>query len=121
MLMLAKLIGVAIIAMGTVIAINGKAFTAMLDFWKKGKNMYLAGILRLAFGTLFVYISHLCRLPAVMSVLGILTIIGGVLIFVMGPKKILAMIEWFQKMPPLMTRAAGLVAIMVGALIVYSI
>ena len=121
MLIFAKLIGIIIIAMGTIITLNGKAFTAMLNFWKKGKNIYAAGIIRLAFGALFISIAHACRLPMVISVLGILMIMGGVLIFIIGPKRILAILERFQKMPPLMARLAGLVAIAVGALIVYSI
>ncbi|MCX5678678.1 MAG: hypothetical protein NTY76_06180 [Candidatus Omnitrophica bacterium] len=121
MLILAKLIGTVIIVMGTAIAISEKVFIDMMNFWKKGNNIYAAGAIRLIFGALFISIAHACRFPKVISVLGILMIIGGVIIFIIGPKKISAIFEWFQKSPPIIMRLAGLLAIAIGALIVYSI
>ncbi|MBN1526847.1 MAG: DUF2065 family protein [Candidatus Omnitrophica bacterium] len=121
MVILARALGVVIVAMGTLIAINPLAFKGMINFWKKGKNIYIAGALRLFFGTLFIFVSSRCRFPLAISILGVLMIIGGIAIFLIGPERIRTMFAWWEQRPPLLMRLMGLIALVVGALVIYSI
>jgi len=119
MIILAKIIGCAIVAMGTAIAINPNTFKVVINFWRRGKNVYLAGALRIIFGVIFLLVAPLGRLPAVISVLGVLMIIGGIVIFVIGPERIQAIFDWWGKKPPSVMRLMGIVAFSIGILILY--
>lgn len=121
MLMLARFIGLVIIAMGTVITLNPNVFKAMINFWRQGKKIYIAGVVRLTFGIIFLLAAPECRLPGVVSILGVLMIIGGIIIFVIGPQRIQTIFGWWEKRPPLFMRLMGLIALAIGALILYSV
>ena len=121
MVLLARCIGAVIMGMGLTIAINPAMFKAMLNFWKTGNRVYVAGVMRLIFGAIFLMAAPHCRLSGVVTILGILVIIGGIMIFVIGPKRILPIFAWWETKPPMVMRFMGLVAVSIGALVLYSI
>lgn len=121
MIILAKLIGFVIVTMGLIIALNPDTFKAVINFWKQGKNLYVAGAMRLAFGVIFIMVAPECRLSWFISVMGILMIIGGIVLFAIGPKRILAIFDWWEKKPLLLIRVIGLMALALGGFILYSI
>lgn len=121
MLILARFIGIVITGMGVGLALNPKVFKVIINFWKQGKKVYIAGIVRLVFGTIFLLIAPACKLPAVISVLGALMIIGGIIIFLIGPVRMQNIFSWWEKKPPLIMRLMGLIALTIGALVLYSI
>ena len=121
MFILARLLGVVAIVIGVVVALNPIMINKMLEFWKRGKNVYLAGAARLIFGVMFLVIAPGCRYTLIVTILGALMLIGGVIVFVLGPVKIRPIFEWFGKMKPVAARLMGLVALLIGCLIVYSI
>jgi uncharacterized protein YjeT (DUF2065 family) len=121
MLILARILGFVVVMMGLVISVNPKAFTAMLNFWAKGNRIYLAGALRLAFGAIFLSISAACRLPGVVTALGVLMIIGGFAVFIIGPLRIQTVFAWWQKRPSAILRLMGAVAVLIGLAIIYSV
>lgn len=121
MLILARFIGVVIIGMGMAIASNPKIFAVIINFWKHGKRIYMAGIVRLAFGAIFLSVAPRCRLPLIVSVLGALMVLGGITIFILGPARIQKIFIWWEKRPPLLMRVMGVVALAIGALILYSV
>ena len=90
------------------------------DFFGKGKRIYLAGIIRLALGIIFLLAASTCRWSKVVAVIGILTLLGGILIFVLGPKRINAMIAWFNQKSPVVLRLMSILVIAIGILIISS-
>jgi hypothetical protein len=118
---LAKIVGVAIIFIGAIVLVKPAVFGVILNFWKKDKNVYLAGVIRLTFGAIFLLAASSCRLPVVITVFGVLMIIGGILIFALGPKRLSAIFDWWQNKPAFIVRLLGFVAFAMGSLIVYSI
>ncbi|MBN2456016.1 MAG: hypothetical protein JXB29_05695 [Sedimentisphaerales bacterium] len=44
---------------------------------------------------------------------------GSLLIFVLGPARVRLIIQWWQSKPIALLRAAGLIAIAFGAIIIY--
>ena len=121
MVIIARLIGVFIVGMGTLIALNPRVFKAILNFWKKDKRIYLAGIARLTFGAIFLLAAPACRLPALVSTLGILMIIGGILIFIIGPARMQVIFGWWEARPLVAMRLMGLIALAIGAIVLYSV
>jgi uncharacterized membrane protein HdeD (DUF308 family) len=120
MVIIVKLIGVVIVGMGTLITLNPGVFKAVINFWKKDKRIYLAGVARLVLGAIFLLASPACKLPVVMATLGVLVIIGGILIFVIGPARMRTIFSWWEARPPVAMRLMGLVALAIGATVIFS-
>jgi hypothetical protein len=121
MLILVKIIGIIIAAIGLAVLLSPKVMKQIIDFWKKGMKPYLAGIIRIAIGLVFLSAAKESRLPIVITVLGILVIIKGVLLFILGLERIRKILDWWDKQPALLMRFLGLLALGVGLLILYSV
>jgi len=121
MVVLVKLIAILIIAIGIVFLLNPKALKQYAAFWTQGKRIYMGGILNLLFGVLFLSVASQCRLGGVMIVMGIISLAKGAMIFISGPEKMKAMLSWWSKKRPAAARGMALVAIGIGALLLYSI
>jgi len=118
---LVKLIGLIIVVMGAVILLNPVAMRWLIDFWKEGKRIYLVGLLRLLIGIILLLAASQCKLPGVVTTLGILILLGGLLIFLLGLEKVRSMLDWWSKKPPAALRLMGSIALAIGLLLFYSV
>lgn len=121
MLILVKLIGLLIVAMGIIFLLSPKVLKQYIAFWKQGKKIYALGVLRLLIGVVFLLTASQCRLVGVILTLGILILLKGIAIFVLGLEKIKSMLDWWGRKSPLVFRLLSLVALAIGALILYSV
>lgn len=120
MLILVRAIGLMILGMGLTIAADPRAFSMIINFWKEGKRIYGAGAARLIFGCIFLAAASGCRVPVVITSLGVLMLIGAAVVFAMGPDRIRGMLTWWEKKPPLFMRLTGLAPLTIGLLILHS-
>ena len=121
MLALVKLIAILIIAIGIVFLLNPKVLKQYAAFWTQGKRIYMGGILNLLFGVLFLSAASQCRSGGVIIAMGIISLIKGIMIFICGPEKMKAMLSSWSQKRPAAARLMALVAIGIGALLLYSI
>lgn len=121
MLLILKIIASIMIGMGSAVIYNPGVLKTVINFWKKDGRVYIAAVVRLIFGTIFILAARFCRLPEFMYILGVLMIIGAATIFFMGPSKIHKIFAWLEGRPGFFIRFLGLVPIAIGALIFYSI
>jgi hypothetical protein len=61
-----------------------------------------------------------CKLAWVVFTLGILSLLGSLLIVILGKDRVRARIIWWAERPALVMRILGLVALAIGALLIYS-
>jgi len=120
MLILVRALGVVIVGMASAILFNPKLLKTVMNFWRQDKRIYLAGAIRIVFGTVLLMAAPLCRLSIFIYTLGGLMMIAGLSIFMISPEWIYKMLDWWQTKPPLVARLMGLVALSIGALILYS-
>ena len=120
MVIVVRLIGIFITVMGLVFALSPTGMKQVLDFFAKGKRVYLIGILRILFGIIFLLAASLCKWTEVIRVLGILFIIAGSFIFILGIRKVKSVVEWWSKKPALTLRLLSLVPVILGVLIIYA-
>ena len=120
MVILVKLFAIAIVVLGVVFLLSPKAIKQYMNFWAKGKNYYLAGILSILFSIVFLLAASQCKLPLVVAVLGIWSLIKGIVILVRGPEKLKSMIDWWMKRPIGVLRLTGFLALAIGVLLIYS-
>jgi hypothetical protein len=117
---LVRAIGVLIAILGLILVLTPKGIKAIFDFFAKGKRIYWVGLLRIAFGIIFLLASSVCRWPEVIRVLGVFFIIAGSLIFILGIRKVKSVLEYWSKKPPLLLRFLSLLAVAFGILIIYA-
>lgn len=115
-----KSLGILFAIIGIVYLLRPDLIKWLMDFFKKGNRIYFAGVLRFALAVVFLVGARDCRYFWVIFAFGILFLIGGLLIFTLGPEKIRRMFDWYQGQPTLVFRAIALIVLVVGAIIIYS-
>ena len=113
-------LGIVIVVVGIVYLLRPDVMKWLLEFFKKGKRIYLAGLLRLALAVIFLLGARECDITWVIVVFGILFLMGGVLIFILGPEKLRRILDWYQKQSVLFLRVLAVIALAIGAVIIYS-
>lgn len=114
-----KIIGVVIIAFAVVSLLKPNALKSIVEFFKQGGRIYIIGLVRLALAVLFLLAARECDITWVIVVFGILFLISGLLIFMLGPKKLRTMIEWFQRQSSVLLRIIAAITLAVGLIIIY--
>ena len=115
-----KILGLVIVAIGIVYIIKPSVMNRIIEFFKKGKRLYIAAPLRLALAVVFLLGARECRYFWVIFALGILFLITGILVLVLGPKKLTPMLEWWLKQPTLLLRLIALITVVFGVIIIIS-
>ena len=115
-----KIIGIVIAAAGIVYLLKPDVMKRIMEFFKQGKRIYFAGLLRLVLAVIFLLAARECDITWVIVLFGILFLMGGVLIFILGPEKIRRILDWYQKQSVLFLRLLALIALAIGAIIIYS-
>lgn len=120
MLILVRLIGIFIVGMGMTFLLKPKMLKQFVAFLEKGRRLYLVGTLRIFIGIILLLAASQCRLVGVVVTLGILALIGGITIFALRLERIKSMLSWWNRRSLLVLRLMGLIALALGALLLYS-
>ena len=115
-----RLVGVICVAVGILYMLRPDVPRRLMEFFKKGSRMYLVGVIRFALAVVFLVGADRCRHKWVIVGFGIVFLISGLLVFMLGAKRLRAMTDWFGKRPALLLRVLGVIALAVGAVICYS-
>ena len=91
------------------------------EFWKKGKRIYAGAGLSALIGVIFLAAASQCAVAWVIKIFGILALAKGIALFALKPEKSIAMIDWWMGRPPELMRFMGIVAIAIGALLIYAV
>ena len=115
-----KSLGIVFVLIGIVYLLRPDVMKWLMEFFKQGKRIYFAGLIRFALAVVFLLGARECKRFWVIFAFGILFIIGGLLIFILGPEKIKSIIDWWQKQSILLFRVIALITLAFGAIIIYS-
>ena len=120
MVIVIKSLGIVFALVGIVYLLRPDIMKWLMEFFKQGKRIYFAGLIRFALAVVFLVGARECKRFWVIFALGLLFIISGMLVFIIPLEKIKAYISWWQKKSPLILRIMALIALAVGAIIIYS-
>ncbi|MHC4116360.1 MAG: DUF2065 family protein [Planctomycetota bacterium] len=115
-----KSLGILIALMGVAYLLKPVIIKRLMNFFKKGRRIYLPGLLRFALAVVFFLGARECRYFWVIFASGIIFLIDGLLIFTLGPERIRRILDWCEEQPMLIFRVIGLVVLAFGAVIIYS-
>lgn len=119
MVLLIKLFGIVIVVLGIIFMLKEDALRSYIAFWKNEKRLKLGGIIAFLFGIVFLMAAPECRITWLVIVLGIWSMIKGVLLFAISPKKLFDYFDWWGKKSFSSIRYLGIVAIAFGVLLIY--
>ncbi|MFH1719222.1 MAG: hypothetical protein ABIF19_17855 [Planctomycetota bacterium] len=115
-----KSLGVLFVLIGVAYLLRPDIIKGLMGFFKKGRRIYFAGVLRFALAVVFLTAATECRMPRVIGALGIIFLLSGVLIFLLGPERIRRILEWYEEQPTLIFRIIASVVAAVGMVIIFS-
>jgi uncharacterized protein YjeT (DUF2065 family) len=115
-----KIVGIIIVLIGILFLLKPDIMKILMGFMKKGKRIYLAGLLRFVLAVIFLLGASECNYKWIIAAFGILFLLSGLLIFAIGPEKIRRMFDWYQDQPALIFRVIAGIVLACGAVIVYS-
>ena len=106
--------------MGIAYLLRPDIIKLLIGFFKKGKRIYFAGLLRFALAVVFLIAARECRYPWIIIASGLIFLTGGLLIFLLGPEKIRRILDWYEEQPALIFRVIAVVVLIFGAIIIFS-
>lgn len=113
-----KIIGIVFVAMAVLYLLKPDIIKWLMEFFKKGRRIYFAAVIRLALAVVFLLAARGCKNFWVIFVFGLVFLISGLLIFLLGSRRVGSIIEWWQRQSDLLFRILSLVVLAVGAIII---
>jgi uncharacterized protein YjeT (DUF2065 family) len=115
-----RVIGIVFVFMTIVYFLKPDIMKRLMEFFKQGRRIYFAALLRLVLAVVFLLAARQCNRFWIIFAFGVLFIISGLLIFILGPEKVKSYINWWQRQPLVLLRIMALVGLAIGAIIIYS-
>ena len=115
-----KSLGILFVLIGIAYLLQPDILKILMSFFKKGKRIYMAGLVRFALAVVFLLAATECRQPEIIGAFGILFLLSGLLIFGLGPETIRRIFDWYEEQPTLVFRIIASVVIVVGAIVIFS-
>ena len=112
-------IGIVIVLMGLLYLIKPSVLQALMRFFKKGRRIYFAALLRFVLAVIFLLGARESGVPIVITVFGIIFLASGLTIFLTGAKRINRILEWYLGQPTAILRVIALIVLAVGGVITY--
>jgi hypothetical protein len=118
----------AALIIGVVIVIQGLAGLAALDAFanlvrqiQEPPVLYLAAVVRVAFGVVLFLAAPRSRAPLALRTLGVLITIGGLLTPFFGVELARVILGWWSEGGPSVVRIWAAAAVAIGAFIIYAV
>ncbi len=98
----------------------GSIFT-FISGWSSKNGFWLAVLLRLVFGLSLWLAAPDTKLPEALRGLGAISIVGAAILPLVGYARFERMIAWWTRRPPFAMRLWSLLAVAIGALVLWSL
>ena len=120
MVIVIKSLGIVFVLIGIAYLLKPNILKTLMGFFKKGKRIYVAGLVRFALAVVFLLAATQCRKPRMIGAFGVLFLLSGVLIVILGHETIRRIFDWYEKQSSLVFRIIASVVVVVGAIIIFS-
>jgi len=90
-----RIIGTAIVALAILYILNPYSLRYLLNFFIKGKKIYIPALIRLAFSAAFFYAANQCKIPWLIIALAAVFLIDAMVILLMKLENLKNIIRWF--------------------------
>ncbi len=116
-----KLIGIVIVAAGVVYFVKPNLMKKVADFFAREKWIYVGGLLSFIIGIIFLRAASQCAISWLVILFGLMSLIKGILAFVLSKQKIKSLLNALTKKPLKTLRAIAIADIVLGVMLIYSV
>ncbi len=120
MTLLVTIVGALIVLIGLIGLVNPRKFISLVGRWQGASRLWSAALIRIALGVGFIIAAPSCRLPEVVRIIGIISLVAGVVIPFIGRRRFDSFIDWWLGMPTGVIRIWSLAAAVFGVVLVYA-
>ncbi len=120
MIMLVKLLGIVIVILTVTFIVKPEIMKQYMAFWKDKKKLYMGGGISILLGILLLLAAPQCTLPLVVTIVGIWAVVKGILIFALGPQKMISWMDTLSGKPVGILRLLVSISLAIGILLIYS-
>lgn len=117
---LAFVIGLLIIAVGTVGVVAPSMLLWIAQHVVTTFELYLISVVRIAVGVLLLAVASASRAPKTLRVLGAITVIAGIITPFLGVARVQAIANWVALQGSGLLRLTAVVALAIGGLLAYT-
>jgi uncharacterized membrane protein len=111
-------LGIVFVFVGMLHLIRPDVSKRIVEFFKKGKRVYFVGLIRFALAVVFLLGARECKVKWVIAVFGILFLISGLVIFMLGPKRLMPVLDWYQRQSSIVTRVIAVIILAAAVVII---
>lgn len=119
--LLALLIGLLLVVQGILGIVAPDVFVGSIRFMQTPPVLYVAAVLRVAFGVVLVCAAPGSRAPRFLRAFGFIIVIGGLLTPFVGVWASQHILDWWSAGGPALVRVFAGVSLALGFLIVYAV
>ena len=120
MAIIVSALGVVIAVIGAIGVASPHRLIVLLDRLQSPARFWLAVTTRAVFGAVFLAVAPDCRLPLVVQVVGVMSLVAALGMLAMGRERLDAFIGWWLSRSPTLFRLWATAAIAFGVLLVYA-
>ena len=121
MVLLARLVGLFIVAIGVCGLAAPHALLSAVQFVLTPGGLYLVAALRVVFGVVLVLAAPSSRAPRVLRLLGFIVIVAGLTTPFFGVDRARAVLDWWSAQGPAFVRLWAGLAVALGVFVVYAV
>ena len=115
-----KSLGVLFILMGVAYLLRPEIVKRLTEFFRKGKRIYFPGLLRFALAVVFFVGARECRSFWIIFACGIIFLLGGLLVFGLGPERIRWTLDWYARQSIVVFRVIAFIVLVFGVIVVFA-
>ena len=120
MAIIVSAVGVVIAVIGAIGVASPHKLITLLDHVQSPTRFWLAVFMRVVLGVVFLVVAPDCRLPLVVQIVGVVSLVAAFGILALGRKRLDAFIGWWLRRSPALFRLWASAAIAFGTLLVYA-
>jgi hypothetical protein len=120
MALIVLLFGLLAAAIGVAGLVQPRCIVAIAQLWQGSTRFWIAILVRLVLGIVFLVVAPACRLPLLVQVIGAISIVAAVVILVLGQRRLDEFIEWWLTRPPAVIRCSAAFALAFGLLMIWA-
>ena len=113
-------LGVLAATVGLMGLANPKSIVVLVERWRGPTRFRLAVGVRLILGVILLAVAPSCRLPGLVQIIGVISIVAAMVILIAGQERLDSFIWWWLKRPPKIIRVSALFAFAFGILLIYA-
>jgi len=113
-------LGIAFVFIGMLFLIRPDVSKRLTEFFKKGKRIYFVGLVRFVLAVVFLLGARECDITWVIIVFGIVFLLSGLLTFMLGPKRLIPILDWYQRQSSILVRVIAVIILAAGAIVIHS-